>query len=48
MDERELRNVFRARARELHPDLNSEAAQASEITVYELNNAYETVRKVLT
>jgi DnaJ-class molecular chaperone len=48
LDERELRNVFRARARELHPDLNSEAARASEITVYELNNAYETVRKVLT
>ena len=49
-----LRAVFRARSREVHPDLNPTAVVDGEEgsgggvpTVYEVNLAYEAVRKML-
>ena len=55
LDETELRRAFRARSRLLHPDLNpnGEGVDASDFeggvapTIYELNQAFETVKKVL-
>ena len=54
MDEAGLRAVFRARSREVHPDLNPTAVVDGEEgsgggvpTVYEVNLAYEAVRKML-
>ena len=44
MDERALRKVFRGRSRELHPDVVDGGEGP---TVYELNAAYEAVRKLL-
>ena len=48
LDEKTLRKAFRARSRELHPDVRSDYADEQGIpSVYELNAAYEVVRKLL-
>ena len=57
MDEAGLRQVFRARSLELHPDVVGAGAEegrdeaggggAGVPTIYELNEAYEAVKKVL-
>jgi len=57
LDERALRQAFRARSRDLHPDAQRVAAMgkaegelvpgAAEATIYELNQAYETLRKIV-
>ena len=44
MDEKALRKVFRGRSRELHPDVVDGGEGP---TVYELNAAYEAIRKLL-
>ena len=50
LDEKTLRKAFRERSRVLHPDvLAQQAAEDTEgvPSVYELNAAYEAVRKLL-
>ena len=48
MDDAGLRAVFRARSREVHPDLNPTATYEDGVpTVYEVNLAYEAVCKML-
>ena len=46
LDERALRNAFRERSRRMHPDANG-GVPANEDDVYHLNQAYETLRKLL-
>lgn len=48
LDEKTLRQAFRRRSRELHPDarVGSEGDRVT-TTVYELNAAYEALRKLL-
>ena len=56
MDELQLRRVFRARSRELHPDVIGDSAESTDApgsddemlpSIYEINSAYEAVKKVL-
>ena len=54
LDDKQLRQAFRRRSRELHPDARAAAGEsapmfdgAGEPTIYDLNEAYTAVRKVL-
>ena len=46
LDEAKLRKIYRARSRELHPDLNDED-DGVEPSIYEINEAYESLKKIL-
>ena len=41
-----LRSIYRARSRDLHPDLNNPDDHV-EPSIYEINQAYESVKKIL-
>ena len=57
LDETSLRRAFRARTRDLHPDVRAaedgagevaeEDAEGAELTIYDLNRAYEAVKQML-
>lgn len=46
LDDKALRHAFRQQSRVLHPDANDGEADA-EARIYETNQAYETLRKLL-
>ena len=48
LDEKRLRKAFRERSRVLHPDVRDESLDQKGVpTVYELNAAFEALRKLL-
>jgi len=47
LDERMLKLAFRERSRELHPDARGEGLADENEGIYELNQAYEVLRKLL-
>ena len=47
MDQDKLRKAFRARSRELHPDVTQEEERMGVPSVYELNAAFEALKKLV-
>ena len=47
LDDKSLRRAYRQRCRRLHPDVAAGGVRPGEPTIYELNEAYEALRKVL-
>ena len=47
LDQDKLRKAFRARSRELHPDVTQEEERMGVPSVYELNAAFEALKKLV-